>query len=81
MVIATLGYIVHTGDGKVGIEVDAANPWPWERDGKPPLEPVKPGQEPKPEEKKDGKAEEKKDDAVEPPKPPQGKDDEKDGDD
>jgi hypothetical protein len=54
MVIATLGYVVHTGDGKVGIEVDAQNPWPWERDGKPPLEPEKPGQEPKPEEKKDG---------------------------
>ncbi|HET6163716.1 MAG TPA: hypothetical protein VFG37_08615 [Planctomycetota bacterium] len=71
MVIATLGYIVHTGDGKVGIEVDAANPWPWERDGKPPLEPVKPGAA-KPEEEKDG--------AVDPPKPPQGKDDEKDGD-
>jgi hypothetical protein len=56
MVIATLGYIVHTGDGKVGIEVDAANPWPWERDGKPPLEPTKPGAP-----KKDEKAEEKKD--------------------
>jgi hypothetical protein len=55
MVIATLGYVVHTGDGKVGIEVDAANPWPWERDGKPPLEPEKPGSEKKDEKKDDEK--------------------------
>ena len=78
MVIATLGYIVHTGGGKVGIEVDAANPWPWERDGKPPLEPVKPGAEKKDEkaeEKPDAKPDEKKDDAP----AAKGDDEKKDG--
>jgi hypothetical protein len=63
--IANLGYIIWTGDGKIGIEVDAGNPWPWERDGKPPLTPEKPEDDapkadppdppqPKPEPKKDG---------------------------
>jgi hypothetical protein len=63
--IANLGYVIWTGDGKIGIEVDAENPWPWERDGKPPLTPEKPEDdapkaEPadppqqKPEPKKDG---------------------------
>jgi hypothetical protein len=41
MTIATLGYVIWTGDGKIGIEVDANDPWPWERDGKPPLVPEK----------------------------------------
>lgn len=40
--IANLGYVIWTNDGKIGIEVDAENPWPWERDGKPPLTPEKP---------------------------------------
>jgi hypothetical protein len=63
--IANLGYVIWTGDGKIGIEVDAENPWPWERDGKPPLTPEKPEDhaasdppaepaQPKPEPKKDG---------------------------
>lgn len=63
--ICNLGYIIWTGDGKVGIEVDAQNPWPWERDGKPPLTPEKPEEnaaadppadpaQPKPDPKKDG---------------------------
>ena len=58
--MANLGYVIWTGEGKIGIEVDAENPWPWERDGKPPLTPEKPEEkapdaDPKPAEpKKDG---------------------------
>jgi len=41
LTVATMGYVIWTGDGKIGIEVDANDPWPWERDGKPPLVPEK----------------------------------------
>jgi hypothetical protein len=74
MTIATLGYVIWTGDGKIGIEVDANDPWPWERDGKPPLTPEKadakddtpapapaPAPEPKTDGEKDGKSDDKKD--------------------